>query len=132
MGEKKFSRREQQIMDICIEKAPVSARAVWEEIPDQPSYATVRKLMTILVDKGELKRKLEGKKYFYQLTGSRTTVAKSAARRLINTFYCGSLGDAVIGLLGANDSKLSAQEIENISKMIEEVKKTQNPESQKA
>ena len=121
----KLSRRERQIMDICLEKEPVSAKTVWEEISDQPSYATIRKLMTILVNKGELKRKLKGKQYFYQTTHSRTTAAKSAARRLIETFYRGSTEDAVMGLLGAGEAKMSPEEFERISQMIEETKKKQ-------
>ena len=121
----KLSRRERQIMDICLEKEPVSAKTVWEEISDQPSYATIRKLMTILVNKGELKRKLKGKQYFYQTTRSRTTEAKSAARRLIETFYRGSTEDAVMGLLGASEAKMSPEEFERISQMIEETKKKQ-------
>ena len=130
--EDSLSRRERQIMDICLQQEPVSARAVWEEIPDQPSYATVRKLLTILVEKGELKRSIEGKKYLYRLARSRKAAAKSAARRLIDTFYRGSMGDAVMGLLGANSSKVSPEELERISQMIEAAKNEQKsspPES---
>ncbi len=118
-----LSRRERQIMDICFEKEPVSARDVWEDIPDQPSYATVRKLLTILVEKGELKRKLEGKKFLYSSARSRKTAAKSAARRLLDTFYRGSVEEAVMGLLGAKDEKVTAEELERISLMIESAKK---------
>ncbi len=122
-NETKLSRRERQIMDICLEKEPVSARVVWEEIPDQPSYATVRKLMTILVEKNQLKRERQGKKYLYQSIRSRKVAAKSAARRLIETFYKGSMGDAVMGLMGTSASKMSLEELEKVSLMIEAAKK---------
>jgi len=121
-----LSRRERQIMDICLEKEPVSARDVWASIPDQPSYATVRKLLTILVEKGELKRKLEGKKFLYQLARSRKMAAKSAARRLLDTFYRGSVEEAVMGLLGAGEKKITPEELERISKMIETAKTKEN------
>ena len=122
----KLSRRERQIMDICFEKEPVSAREVWEAIPDQPGYATVRKFLTILVDKGELKRRPEGKKFLYLPARSRKLAAKSAARRLLETFYRGSMEEAVMGLLGAKDQEISPDELERISEMIEEAKKA-NP-----
>jgi len=117
-----LSRRERQIMDICVEKEPVSARDVWTAIPDQPSYATVRKLLTILVEKGELKRRLDGKKFLYLLARSRKIAAKSAARRLLDTFYRGSVEDAVMGLLGAKEKGLTPEELERISQMIASAK----------
>ena len=129
---RELSRRERQVMDICLRKEPVSARDVWEAIPDQPSYATVRKLLTILVDKGELKRKLHGKKFLYSSARSRMMAAKSAARRLIDTFYRGSMEDAVMGLLGAQEEKISTEELEKISKMIEAAKNEQEPPIEKS
>jgi len=124
-----LSRRERQIMDICLKREPVSARVVWEKIPDQPSYATVRKLMTILVEKGQLKRELEGKKYLYRSARSRKAAAKSAARRLIETFYRGSMGDAVMGLMGSSAANMSLDELERVSQMIETAKKEQKRKS---
>jgi len=123
-GNDELSRRERQIMDICFEKEQVSARDVWEAIPAQPSYATVRKLLTILVEKGELKRKPEGKKFLYLPSRSRKVAAKSAARRLLDTFYRGSVEEAVMGLLGAKEKKIPPAELERISKMIEAAKDT--------
>jgi len=59
--EEGFSRRERQIMDIIYRQGETSARDIWMALPDSPSYGTVRKLLQILVGKGHLRQRPEGR-----------------------------------------------------------------------
>ena len=61
--DRKLSRRERQIMDIVYRSGRVSAAEVREELPDPPSYSTVRTLLRILEDKGHLRHEQEGPRY---------------------------------------------------------------------
>ena len=122
-----LSRRERQIMDIVYAGSEVSAREVWQQLPDQPSYATVRTLLRVLLEKGQLKHRVEGRSYMYSARESRDSVARTALQRMLQTFYGGSVEQAVSGLLNLNDSKLDAAELERIEQLIAD-RKNQTPQ----
>jgi len=50
-------------------------------------------------------------------------VRQSALRHVVDTFFEGSAGKAVAALLGKEGFKISADELDRISKLIEEAKK---------
>ena len=55
-----LSRRESQIMEILFRHGEATAEAVRAELPDAPSNSSVRKLLSILEDKGHLQRRRDG------------------------------------------------------------------------
>jgi BlaI family penicillinase repressor len=118
-----LSRRETQIMDIVYAARECSAVDVRQAMPDPPSYSTVRKLLTILVDKGHLKHREEGGKYFYRPTKTPGTAGRSAIARVLETFYEGSMEKAVAAMLSTRDAELSTEELDGISELIEQAKK---------
>ena len=123
LGDSELSKRERQMMDICYASGSASAREIWDVIPDQPSYATVRKLLMILVEKGHLRRRREGKKYVYKPTASRIAAAKKAVNRVVQTFFNGSVEEAMMSILSQNQTKLSADELRRIAELIETARK---------
>ena len=64
MDEKKqlndLSRRERQIMDAIYQLGTATANDVMDNIPDPPSNATVRKLLSILEEKGHIHHRVSG------------------------------------------------------------------------
>lgn len=115
-------------MDIVYAKARASAREIWAELADAPSYATVRTILRVLLEKGHLKRRLEGRSYIYLPTRSRASVARRALDRVLQTFYGDSVEDAVHGLLQLRDGELSAEELARIEDLIETHKRnSQSP-----
>jgi predicted transcriptional regulator len=114
-----LSRRERQVMDILYALGRASAREVMEQIPDAPGYATVRSTLRVLVEKGELTYNKQGRSYIYAPRKSRAKVARSALSRLLQTFYGGSVGQAVSGLLELESAEIDADELERIEGLIE-------------
>ncbi|KPK79636.1 MAG: hypothetical protein AMJ81_12980, partial [Phycisphaerae bacterium SM23_33] len=86
-----LSRRERQIMDIVYARGVASASRVLEDMPDPLSRATVRTMLRILEEKGHLKHHKQGREFIYQPTRPRRRVGQSALRRVLNTFFDGSL-----------------------------------------
>lgn len=109
-------------MDIVYAKQRASAREIWAGLADAPSYATVRTILRVLLEKGHLKRRLEGRSYIYLSTRSRSSVARKALNRVLQTFYGDSVEDAVYGLLQLRDGELSAEELARIETLIDEHK----------
>ena len=121
--ENTLSRREREIMDIVFSGSPITARTISEQMDDPPTYSTVRTLLAVLVRKGHLTHQKEGSAFLYSPTQKRSAVAASALHRLVETFFEGSVEQAVSGLLNLKDSQLTEEEAQRISDMIEQAKK---------
>jgi predicted transcriptional regulator len=118
----KLSRRERQIMDILyrLERATVSD--VLAQLPDQPSYSTVRAQLRVLEQKGHVRHEEHGLRYVFAPVVPRDRVRQSALRHMVETFFEGSREKVVAALLGGG-SRPSDEELERLSDLIEKAKK---------
>ena len=123
-----LSRRERQIMDVLLQLGTASARDIWHKLPDQPTYSTVRKLLSVLEEKGHVKHRQEGKSYIYSSAKPRAKMAETALKRLRDTFFGGSTEQVVSGLLNLKDTELDPAELARIANLIEDAKETQEHE----
>jgi BlaI family penicillinase repressor len=110
-------------MDIVYAQSEASAATVHAELPDPPSYSAVRALLAILVEKGHLKHRRADGRYIYAPTRRRAQVGRSALRRVLETFFEGSLEKAVAALLHGPDANLSADELRRLGQLIEQARK---------
>src|SRR4051812_2039970 len=117
-----LSRRERQIMDILYKLGRATASQVLGELPDQPNYSTVRAQLRVLEEKGHVRHDEDGVRYIYTPVQSRDVARKSALRHLVSTFFNGSAENAVAALLGDSGAKLSEEELERISRMVQQAK----------
>jgi predicted transcriptional regulator len=80
-------------------------------------------LLRVLEEKGHLKHKKDSARYIYLPTRPRGNAGRSALRRVLQTFYDGSAEKAVAALLDVSDSKLSPEELDRLSRLIEEARR---------
>ena len=113
-----LSRRERQIMDIVYQKKEASAAQVLEDIPDPPSYTTVRTLLRLLENKGHLKHRQDGPRYIFYATVPREEAQESAMRKLLHTFFDGSTEKVVATLLGPDGGRLTDEELSRIADLV--------------
>jgi len=118
-----LSRRERQIMDIIYARGEATAAEVGEALPDPPAYSTVRTLLRILEEKGHLKHREDGPRYVFLPTETRAKASRSALQRVVETFFDGSLANAVAALVDGGAGKLSAAELQRIEAIIEAARK---------
>ncbi len=118
-----LSRRERQIIDIVYRRGRASAAEVREDLPDAPSYSSVRTLLSILEQKGHLKHVEEAGRYIYSPTRRRENVGRAALRRVLQTFYQGSVEKTMAALLDISESRLSDEEMKRLAELIEEARK---------
>ena len=121
-ADRELSRRERQIMDIIYASQEASARDVLDSLPDPPSYSSVRALLRILEEKGHLKHRADGPRYVYRPTRPRGAAARSALRRVLNTFFEGSAARAVAALLDASDAELTDDELTRLARLIDDAR----------
>ena len=110
-------------MDIIHRQGKATVAEVSESLPDPPSYSAVRAMLRILEEKGHLKHRQEGARYVYVATQSREKASRSALKRLIATFFDGSIVQAVSALIESSDAKLSETELDKIQQIIDQAKK---------
>jgi BlaI family transcriptional regulator, penicillinase repressor len=122
-AEHHLSRRERQIMDALHQRRRATAAEVQAALPDPPSYSTVRALLRILEDKGHLKHRREGARYVYLPRASRETARRSALKRVVATFFQGSVTQAMAALLESADTRLSDSELHELQQTIEQARK---------
>ncbi|MGO9262117.1 MAG: BlaI/MecI/CopY family transcriptional regulator [Bryobacteraceae bacterium] len=117
-----LSRRERQIMDILYQRGKASASEVREAMADAPSYSAVRAMLRILEEKGHLKHQEEGLKYVYAPTVGRDKAKRSAVKHLLDTFFNGSPEQIMAALLDVSSTRLTREELDRMSAMIEKAK----------
>jgi BlaI family penicillinase repressor len=118
-----LSRRERQIMDILHTKEALTVAEIRAAMPDAPGYSAVRALLRILEEKGHVKHREDGPRYVYLPRVSRGTASRSAMKRLVATFFQGSVTEAVAALLDSSDTRLSDADLNKLREMIKQAEK---------
>jgi len=115
-----LSRRERQIMDVLYRKGRSTAADVQENLPDPPSYSSIRALLRILEDKGHIRHEKDGARYVFIPSVRRDRAKRSAIRHLLKTFFEGSPELVVAALLDVSSSRLTDEELDRLKKLIED------------
>jgi predicted transcriptional regulator len=118
-----LSRRERQIMDAIYKLGQATAAEVLERMPEPPSYSAVRAMLRLLEEKGYLKHQQDGQRYVFIPTLARDKARKSALNQMLQTFFDGSTEEAVATLLDMSRAKLSQEELDRLSNLIEDARK---------
>jgi BlaI family penicillinase repressor len=114
-----LSRRERQILDALYKTGRATAAEVREAMPQPPSYSAVRTLLHILEEKGHVRHEDNGRRYVYLPTVARERAKRWAIRHLLNTFFDGSTPHAIVALLQEDAKRLSKEDWDRLSAMIE-------------
>ena len=114
----RLGKRERQIMEIVYRRGRATVADVLGELPDPPSYSSVRAMLRYLEDKGHLRHEEAGPRYVYLPTAPADEVRGSALRHVVRTFFDGSVSTAVAALL--ETKPLSREEYERLSRLLDE------------
>jgi predicted transcriptional regulator len=110
-------------MDIVYRLGEVSANDVRERLADPPSYSAIRAHLRILEEKGHLRHRQNGPRYYYRPTVSRDKARQSALQSLLRNFFEGSHEQMIATLLDDPASELSPEELDNLASLIEQARK---------
>lgn len=112
-------------MEAVYGRGEATASEVLEAIPNAPTRTAVRTMLMILVDKGLLKHRREGREYVYVPTRRKAQAGKRILSRVLNTFFDGSLEKAVAAQLSGSGRKPTDAELAEIEKLIQLARKEQ-------
>ena len=118
-----LSKRERQIMEAIFARRKATALEVKGAIPAPPSYSAVRATLQVLVEKGLLTYRREGRRYHYTPTVSRRKAGLSAAQNLLSTYFEGSIAAALTAMLQVDRRKLTDADYRELVELIREAEK---------
>lgn len=113
-------------MDIVYARGKATATEVLEAMEDAPSRAAVRTFLRILEDKGHLKHAKDGREFVYEPTRPRQRAGQSAMRRVLGTFFGGSLERAVAAYMDDPAAELSDDELKCLSRLIRDARRKED------
>jgi predicted transcriptional regulator len=85
---------------------------------DESGYSAVRGILSTLEKKGHLRVERDGLRYVYHPTLAREAARKKALGHVIETFFGGSLTQAVSAMLDERNGKISKQEKQELQRML--------------
>ena len=118
-----LSRRERQIMDVLFQKGQATAADIMRNIPEPPSYSAVRAMLRVLEEKRHVRHVQDGPRYVFIPTVTRDRAKRSAMKHMLDTFFEGSAAQAVATLLDDSSAKLSDDELERLSSLIDKARR---------
>lgn len=104
-------------MDILYRRGRATVAEVLAELPDPPSYSSIRTLIGLLETKGHLRHEQDGPRYVFLPTLPRQQARRVALRQLVRTFFAGSPEEAASALLDV--SELSPEALDRLAQHIE-------------
>jgi predicted transcriptional regulator len=117
-----LGKRERQIIETIERLREASVTEVRAHLANPPSYSAVRTMLGLLVDKGWLKFRRDGKRYLYRSAVSRERSQRTALRRLLGTFFGNSPDDAVAALLDLSAADMTDEQWQRMTALIEKAR----------
>jgi len=119
----RLGKRERQIMESLYLLREGAVSEVRGSLADPPSYSAVRTTMNILVHKGFLSFRTEGRKYLYRPVVPHERARQTAMRHLLKTYFDGSVREAITGLIDADAAGLSEADYRELTALIQKARR---------
>lgn len=111
-------RRERQIIDVVYRLGRATVAEVLAELPDPPGYSAVRAMLGKLEDKGYLIHRQDGPRYIYVPAVPADRARRTALRQVVDTFFGGSVDQAVLALVRLPDAELTKERLDALAERI--------------
>ncbi len=121
----KPTESELEILNILWQNQTATVRDVHEELAKtkEAGYTTTLKLMQIMHEKGLVKRDESMRTHIYQPAVNRENTQRHLLDKMIDSLFGGSSTQLVLQALGSGDQKVSAEELEQIQTLLNNLKK---------
>jgi predicted transcriptional regulator len=117
-----LSRRERQIMDALYKLGRATAAEILAAVPEPPGYSAMRAHLRTLEEKGHVRHEAEDLRYVYLPVVPQSKARRGALRHLVDTFFGGSAAQAVAALLDGGSARLSREDLDRLSELIEKAR----------
>jgi len=114
---------EWDVLSIAWKKEPVAASEIVEAVAKQRkwSLATVRTLLTRLVNKGALRAEKEGRRFLYWPIVSMEACIRQESRSFIDRVFGGAPSSIILDLV--KETELTKEDIQELRRILKEKEK---------
>lgn len=116
-----MTKLELKIMQVIWKRGDSIVSEVQEELEPPLAYTTVQTMLNILVRKGKLARKLDGRAYVYSAKVTQERALGHMVRDVVDRIFGGSSEELVMSLL--KTKQIDAKSLARISKKFNEEEK---------
>jgi len=120
--QQELSRRERQIMDVLYRKGRATAAEIMADMPNSPSNSAVRAILRTLEEKKQIRHEAEDLRYVYMPVVPLEKARRSAVAHVVETFFEGSMGQAVATMLDLSAQRLKPEELDKLAELIEKAR----------
>ena len=104
-------------MQVLWSEGPCNVQLVHSKLESGHAFTTVQTVLSVLHEKGRVRRKLEGRAYEYRPVESRESVVGQAVRDMVRRMFGGSSEDLVMSLVKTR--QIDSETLARLSKRIE-------------
>ena len=121
----KPTESELEILNFLWQNEAATVREVHEELAKfkDVGYTTTLKLMQIMHEKGLVKRDESMRTHIYQPAVNKEKTQKHLLNKMIDSLFGGSSTQLVLQALGSSEQKVSAEELDQLQTLINNLKK---------
>ena len=119
----RLGSRERQIMEAVYRLGRATVAEVLAQLEDPPSYSSVRAMLRILEDKGQLKHSQDGPRYLYMPVVSGERARRSILQDVVKRLFDNSTEKAVAALLESSSDRMSDAELDRLRRMIDSARR---------
>jgi len=109
---------ELEIMEVLWETGAANVQTVQQRLKRELAYTTVQTMLNILHRKGNVKRALKDRAYFYKPAVSRRQVVRQAVNDLVEHLFGGSVENLVMSLV--ETKHLTPEKMDRLNELLKE------------
>ena len=119
-----LGKRERQLIETVQRLREASVAEVRAHVADPPSYSAVRTMLGLLVDKGWLKVRRDGKRYLYRPRVTMEQCVRQESRSFLDRVFDGAAAPMLNHFV--RNSRLSTREIADLKRMLDDLHENQS------
>jgi predicted transcriptional regulator len=114
----RLTEGEMEVMQVLWEYGSLKPSEIQEHFPRSISNMALRSVLSVLLEKKHVKRKKDGRAYYYHAKITREQVMKKMMRRMADVFAGGSPFALIAHIV--KSEKLSEEHIQELQKIVSE------------
>lgn len=120
MGEDvQFTDRELDLMSILWERGSGTVAEVQEDLPGEPGYTSVLKILQVLEEKGHVRHEEEGRAYRYFPTVAPADAGRTALGKIVDKIFHGSAEMTLAHLV--KERSLTPDEVDRMRRILDDL-----------
>ena len=110
-------------MEIIFARQSATVNDICGMLDGQPTPMAVRRMLAILQEKGHLKRNKQGREFVYSAKKTKSRAGVQALRQVVETFFDGSIANALATHLEKPGTRVSDEDVETLSRLVDELRR---------